>query len=184
MQADMPAGQGDPPPDGATTARQTTGTLMWWLIAVIVLADQATKLMVQRYIPLFDAVAVVPGFVDLVHIHNAGVAFGLMNDMTHPFRNVLTTTLALAALAGIVFYARQIRPEERLARTGLSLILGGAVGNLIDRVRLGHVVDFIDVYQGDWHFWAFNVADAAISCGAALIFIELFFTGRHASHSV
>jgi signal peptidase II len=64
------------------------------------------------------------------------------------------------------------------------LILGGAVGNLIDRVRLGHVIDFIDVYQGDWHFWAFNVADAAISCGAVLIFVELLFPGRHASHSV
>jgi len=184
MQADVPAGQVDPLPDGTMTVRQSAGTLLWWLIALIVLADQATKMMVQRYIPLFDLVTVVPGLVDLVHIHNAGVAFGLMNDMTHPFRSALTTTLALAALAGIVYYARQIRPDERLARTGLSLILGGAVGNLIDRVRLGHVVDFIDVYRGDWHFWAFNVADAAISCGAALIFIELFFAGRHASHSV
>jgi signal peptidase II len=184
MQADTSAGQGGLLPGEATKARPSAGTLVWWLIALIILADQVTKLIVQRYIPLFDTVTVVPGMVDLVHIHNAGVAFGLMNDMTHPFRSALTTTLALAALAGIVYYARQIRPEERLARTGLSLILGGAVGNLIDRVRLGHVVDFIDVYRGDWHFWAFNVADAAISCGAALIFIELFFSGRHASHSV
>ncbi|MCC7042457.1 MAG: signal peptidase II [Acidobacteria bacterium] len=183
MQPEMPAG---PPrrvaaPDAAV---QSAGSLLWWLIATIVLADQVSKVLVQHFIPLFDSVTIVPGVIDLVHIHNAGVAFGLMNDMDHPYRSALTLTLALAALAGIVYYSRQIHQGERLARTGLSLILGGAIGNLIDRVRLGHVVDFIDVYWGTWHFWAFNVADAAISCGAALIFIELFFAGRHASHSV
>jgi signal peptidase II len=181
MQPETPA---DQPTAGADAAMRPVGALLWWLIAAIIVADQVSKVLVQRFIPLFDSVTVVPGLVDLVHIHNAGVAFGLMNDMEHPYRSALTLGLALAALAGIVYYSRQVHPGERLARTGLSMILGGAVGNLIDRVRLGHVVDFIDVYWGNWHFWAFNVADAAISCGAALIFIELFFAGRHASHSV
>jgi signal peptidase II len=183
MQPEVPAG----PPTAVAEADagvRSVGTLHWWLIGAIILVDQISKVLVQRFIPVFDSVTLVPGLIDLVHIHNAGVAFGLMNDMDHPYRSALTLGLALAALAGIVYYSRQIHQGERLARTGLSLILGGAVGNLIDRVRLGHVVDFIDVYRGNLHFWAFNVADAAISCGAVLIFIELFFAGRHASHSV
>jgi signal peptidase II len=182
----QPEAKADVPPAPTVTrpGAQSSAPLLWWLIATIVIVDQVSKVLVQRFIPLFDSVTVVPGFMDLVHIHNAGVAFGLMNDMDHPYRSALTLALALAALVGIVYYARQIHPSERLARTGLSLILGGAVGNLIDRIRLGYVVDFVDIYQGNVHFWAFNVADAAISCGAALIFIELFFAGRHASHSV
>lgn len=158
--------------------------LLWWLVATIVGADQVTKWLVQHHIPVFDSVTIIPGLMEFVHIHNRGVAFGLMNDATHPAAGLLPLLLALAALAAILYYARQVQPGERLARTGLSLVLGGAIGNLIDRARLGHVVDFIDVYRGDWHFWAFNVADAAISCGAVLIFIELLFPGRHASHSV
>jgi signal peptidase II len=160
------------------------GSLLWWLVAAIVSLDQVTKVVVQAYVPLFELVEVIPGFLNLVHIHNAGIAFGMMNDMAHPLRNALTTALPLAALAAIIFYSRQVRPDERLTLIGLSLVLGGAIGNLLDRARLGHVVDFIDVYRGDWHFWAFNVADAAISCGAVLIFIELFLSGRHAPHSV
>ena len=77
-----------------------------------------------------------------------------------------------------------MRAEEWLARLGLSLILGGAVGNLIDRVRQGFVIDFVDVYWQGWHFWAFNVADAAITVGATLVFIDILFVNRHASHSV
>ncbi len=182
MSSDLPAVPADD--RVPAIARPLAGALVWWLIALVVVVDQASKLTVETYIPLFDTVTIIPGLLDLVHIHNAGVAFGIMNDVEHPYRTALTTALALVALVGIVYYARQVHPSERLARTGLSLILGGAVGNLIDRIRLGHVVDFIDVYRGDWHFWAFNVADAAISCGAVLIFIELFFAGRHASHSV
>lgn len=184
MTHDAPADQAPVPPVEPAREDRVAGTLIWWLIATIVVADQASKLLVVQSIPLFDSITVVPGLIDLVHIQNAGVAFGIMNDMSHPLRSALTTGLALAALAGIVYYSRHVPRDERLARIGLSLVLGGAVGNLIDRIRLGHVVDFIDVYQGGWHFWAFNVADAAISCGAALIFIELFFSGRHASHSV
>jgi signal peptidase II len=158
--------------------------LLWVVVAVVVVADQVTKWLVQQAIPVYGAVTVVPGLLDLVHIHNAGVAFGVFNDAAHPYLTAFTTGLALAALAAIVYYARHIEPSERWARAGLSLIMGGAIGNLIDRVRLGHVIDFIDVYRGDWHFWAFNVADAAISCGAVLIFLELFRTGGHASHPV
>ncbi len=162
--------------------RARTLGLVWWLAVAIVAADQLTKWLVQSWIPLYGTVSVIPGFVDFVHIHNAGVAFGFLNDLSHPYRSAFTTVLALGALVAIAYYARQVQPDERLARLGLSLVLGGAVGNLIDRLRLGHVIDFIDVYRGDWHFWAFNVADAAITCGAVLILTELFIASRHASH--
>jgi signal peptidase II len=158
--------------------------LFWWVSLLIIAFDQVTKLAINAALPVYDSITVIPNLVDLVHVHNAGVAFGLFNSSDHPQRGLLTTGLALVALVGIAYYARHVRAEERLARVGLSMILGGAVGNLIDRVRQGYVIDFVDVYWGDWHFWAFNVADAAISVGAALVFIDVLFFNRHASHPV
>lgn len=158
--------------------------LLWWTTVAIVVFDQITKAAIRSHLPLHGSRPVIAGFLDLIHVQNAGVAFGLMNDYAHPQRGLLTMGLALAALIGIGYYARQLHPAERLARVGLSLILGGAIGNLIDRVRNGFVVDFIDVYWRDWHFWAFNVADAAITVGAALVFLELLRGNRHASHPV
>ena len=172
------------PSDRPAEAKRASLSLAWWLIAAIVVVDQITKLLIQYYVPVFSSVTVVPGLVDLVHVHNAGVAFGFLNDVDHPFRSLLTTGLAVVALIGIVYYATHLDPRERLARLGLSLILGGAVGNLIDRSRQGYVVDFVDVYWRDWHFWAFNVADAAISIGAVLIFLELLLPSRHVSNPV
>jgi signal peptidase II len=168
----------------AQPAAQRALRLVWWLIAVVVVFDQVTKWLVLEHVPLFSSIQVVPGFIDLVHVRNAGVAFGFLNETTHPLRSFATTGLAVVALIGIIYYATHLRAEERLARMGLSLILGGAVGNLVDRAVQGFVVDFVDVYWHDWHFWAFNVADAAISIGAVLMFLELFFPSRHASHPV
>lgn len=186
MPPETAAGHGDQAaaPSAAPVRTASRASLLWWLIAVVIVLDQATKALVQQFIPVYGSVTVIPGLIDFVHIHNAGVAFGLMNDLEHAWRSTMTTGLALAALAGIVYYSRQMRPDERLARAGLSLILGGAIGNLIDRLRIGHVVDFVDVYRGAWHFWAFNVADAAITCGAVLIFAELIFPSRDASDPV
>jgi signal peptidase II len=170
---------------GAAERRRATPS--WGIVILamaVVILDQITKTLVLEHVALFDKVEIIPGLLDVVHIQNAGVAFGILNDVAHPQRPILTTLLALLALGGIVYYSRHIRPEERVARVGLALIFGGAVGNLVDRLRYGHVVDFIDVYAGDWHFWAFNVADASISVGAVLVFVELLFLNRHASHSV
>ncbi len=156
----------------------------WWLVGAIIAADQASKLAIIATIPLFGSVRVIPDFLDLVHVHNPGVAFGFLNNLDGSYQKLVTTLLALGALVGIAYYARHIRPEERLARLGLSVILGGALGNLIDRLRLGYVTDFVDVYWGSWHFWAFNVADASITIGAILVFVDLLLVSRHASHSV
>ncbi len=179
--AALPSQEADAPRAAQSRPRIS---LLWAISIAIVVLDQITKALIHSYLPLHSSKTLIPGVLDLIHVQNAGVAFGLMNDFAHPLRRLLTLALAIAALIGIGYYARQLRREERMARTGLSLILGGAIGNLVDRVRDGFVVDFMDVYWRNWHFWAFNVADAAITVGAGLVFLELLLGNRHASHSV
>jgi signal peptidase II len=135
-------------------------------------------------LPAYDSINVIPHLLDLTYVRNTGVAFGLLNDSSLPFKGLITTSLAFVALGGIALYARQLQASERLARFGLMLILGGAIGNIIDRLRLGYVIDFVDAYWRDWHFWAFNVADAAITVGAVFVFLDLLLGNRHASRSV
>jgi len=154
-------------------------------IATIVGADQLTKAIVRRTLDLYDHVPVIPGFLDITHVQNTGAAFGLLNAADFPFKAVLMIGIAAIALVAIAAYATQLGFHERLARFGLALILGGAFGNLIDRAVAGYVVDFVDVYWGNSHFWAFNVADAAITVGAILVLLDMIGLGRqHASHSV
>jgi signal peptidase II len=154
-------------------------------IAVVVLLDQITKEIVRRTLDLYDHVAVIPGLLDFTHVQNTGAAFGLLNGTEFPFKTVLMIGIAALALVAIAAYATQLGFHERLARFGLALILGGAFGNLIDRAVAGHVVDFVDVYWGTVHFWAFNVADAAITVGAAFVLLDMIGLGRqHAPHSV
>jgi signal peptidase II len=157
--------------------------LNWTLVLGIIVADQITKALIRASIGLYESVTVIPSFMDFTHVQNPGVAFGLLSTLDMPWKAVVTTALALVALAGIAYYTRHIRPEEKLARTGLALILGGAIGNLIDRLWARYVLDFVDVYFGSWHFWAFNIADASITIGAAMVFLDLL-TNRHASTAV
>ena len=155
-----------------------------WIAVAIIIVDQIAKAIIRMTLPYLDSRTIIPGLADLVHVHNDGVAFGLLNNSDLPFKPVMTTALAGLALAGIGFYARHVREHERMARIGLALILGGAMGNLVDRLRQGYVIDFVDVYWRGWHFWAFNVADASITIGAILVFLDLLVVSRHASHSV
>ena len=158
--------------------------LSLWLCAVIIAADQLTKALIRASLAPFESRVIIPGLLDFIHVRNAGVAFGILNEspMNDQLKAVLTTALAGLALVGIAFYARHVHHHEKLARIGLSLILGGAVGNLIDRLRLGYVLDYVDVYWQGWHFWAFNIADASITIGAVLVFLDLLLVNRHASH--
>src|SRR4051812_12092360 len=154
-------------------------------IVAVIGSDQLTKAIVRRTLELYDHIAVIPGFLDITHVQNSGAAFGLLNAADFPFKAVLMIGIAAIALVAIGAYATQLGFHERLARFGLSLIIGGAFGNLIDRAVAGHVVDFVDVYWGSAHFWAFNVADAAITVGAVLVLLDMIGLGRqHASHSV
>lgn len=156
-----------------------------WVVIIIVVLDQITKALVHSSLSLYESATVIPGLVDLVHVRNEGVAFGLLNNLDIPYKAVLTTALAGLALGVIGYYfSTQLQPHEKLARYGLASIAGGAVGNLIDRVRQGYVLDFVDVYWGDWHFWAFNVADSAITIGAILVFADLLLVKRHVPDTV
>ena len=154
-------------------------------IASVIGLDQLSKEIIRRTLELYDHVPVIPGFLDITHVQNTGAAFGLLNAADFPFKAVLMIGIAGIALVAIAAYATQLGVHERLARFGLSLILGGAFGNLIDRAVAGYVVDFVDVYWGTSHIWAFNVADAAITIGAVLVLLDMIGLGRqHASHSV
>lgn len=154
-------------------------------IGTIVLLDQVSKFMVKATIPLYAKHPVIPNLLDFTHVQNTGAAFGLLNTAEFPYKSAVMIGMAALALVAIAFYARQLGPDEKLSRYGMILILGGAFGNLIDRAVAGYVVDFVDVYWGDVHFWAFNVADAAITTGAILVLLEMFGVGRrHASHPV
>jgi len=146
---------------------------------LIVVADQLTKLVIRREFELYDSAAVIPNLFSLTRIHNTGAAFGLLDGVDLPFKTALLAVVSLAALAGLVMFAVSLPEIHRLARVGVALVVGGAAGNLIDRLWLGYVVDFVDVYWGGWHFWAFNVADSAISIGMALIILDQIGVGRH-----
>ena len=154
-------------------------------ILSVLAVDQLTKQVVRHMLPLHDTVKIIPGFLDFTHVQNTGAAFGLLNAAEFPYKPAVMIGIAAIALVAIAAYGAQLGFHERLARFGLSLILGGAFGNLIDRAVVGYVVDFVDVYWGDAHFWAFNVADAAITIGAVLVLLDMIGLGRHhASHPV
>ena len=151
------------------------------LIAAILVADQITKALVRASVPLHDSVTVIPGWLHLTHVRNTGAAFGFLNAVDFPYKQVVIALAATAALIGIALYAARVSSHERLARVGLAMILAGAIGNLIDRLWLGSVVDFVDVVLGGWHFWAFNVADSAITLGVIAMMIDMIGLDRHVS---
>jgi signal peptidase II len=143
------------------------------VIAAIAALDQVTKFLVTRELPLLDTIAVIPGLLNLTHVRNSGVAFGFLNSADFAFKPAVMAVFALVALVGVGLYAAQLPMSHRWARVGLALIIGGAAGNLVDRARQGYVVDFVDAYWHGWHFWAFNVADAAITVGVAVLILDL-----------
>ena len=174
----------------AAAREATAGTwprrflLEFSLITGVVAVDQLTKLLVRIEIPIHGSVTVIPDLLNIVHVRNTGAAFGFLNAVDFPHKAAVVALVATAALMGIALYASRMSSHERLARIGLALILGGAIGNLIDRLALGSVVDFVDVVLGRWHFWAFNVADSAITLGVAAMLADMIGLDRHASSTV
>jgi len=145
---------------------------------VIVVLDQITKAMVRPALTLHESVAVIPGFLDLTRVHNTGAAFGMLNAVDFPMKTLVLSCVALIALGGVAWYAATVPLTDRLARLGVAGVLGGAIGNLIDRATAGYVLDFVDAYWGTWHFWAFNVADAAITVGVIFMILDMLGVGR------
>ena len=158
----------------------TTRFILWMFIAAAVVAlDQATKWAIIEWVPLYGTVP-INEFMNLTHQQNTGAAFSFLADAGGWQRWFFVVLASVVSLVLIVWLWR-IRAENQLVLSGgLTLVLGGAVGNLIDRAWLGYVTDFIQVWFGSWAFPSFNVADSAISVGAALLIIDaLFLSGRH-----
>lgn len=154
----------------------------WSLAALtaglVILADQASKIAVVKALADVYRIKVIPGFFDLVYTLNTGVAFGMLAGEHSGLRIALLSATALAALGAIIYFLVTAGPDEKMFIFGLSLVGGGAIGNAVDRLRIGAVIDFLDVYVGDFHWPAFNVADAAITIGVGLIMIYLW-KNRH-----
>ena len=148
---------------------------MAWPALIIVALDQITKLAIAHSLKVYESVPVVTGFFNLVHVRNRGMAFGLMNQHNIGFGFFFLVAVSLGAIAILLIWSLKLKERDILTCLGLSLILGGAVGNLLDRVRLQEVIDFLDLYFGSYHWPAFNVADSAITVGTFLVAISLFF---------
>jgi signal peptidase II len=143
------------------------------MMAAIVLLDQGTKALVVRLIALHEYVPLVDGLLSLSHVRNRGAAFGFLSDWDVPYQSVLLSVLSLGALAAILLYFLRLPATARLPRLSLALVLGGAFGNLIDRLRLGYVVDFVHVYWRRHQWPDFNVADSAITIGVTLLVLDI-----------
>lgn len=152
---------------------QASGLHLWWVMLVVLVSDQITKVWVVETLPLFGRIDILP-FFDLVHVRNYGAAFSFLSDQGGWQRWFFTLIAVVIVSVLLVFLRRQDR-SQRILNWSFALLVGGALGNLIDRVRLGYVVDFLDFYLGSYHWPAFNVADSAIVLGASLMIYDSVF---------
>ena len=142
---------------------------------IVVIFDQITKLIILKKIALYHSIEVIPGFFNITHILNPGGAFGFMANQSAGIRGILFIVVSSLAICLIFYFYYNTPPAYSLLQTGFALIFGGAVGNMIDRLRFGQVVDFLDFYLGKLHWPAFNVADSAISTGICIFIIHILF---------
>ena len=153
--------------------------LLFILPAIIVIAlDQVSKLLIVRFINYHEAVPVIDGFFHLVHVRNRGMAFGFMNRPDNGLIYLLLVITVIVAILVLFYWFYRLRNDRGYSILGISFILGGAVGNLIDRIRLKEVIDFLDFFIGRYHWPSFNIADSAITIGALWIAINVLFLGK------
>ncbi len=146
-----------------------TRALPFLLSGLIVAADRISKIAIERSLSMWDSIPIIPGVVNLVYTRNRGAAFGLFNDWADPWRSLI-----LIGVSGVVlFFVARMLVVEQSSRWPLSLVLGGAIGNLYDRIMFGSVTDFIQVFLGSYEWPSFNVADSAISVGAGWLILEM-----------
>jgi signal peptidase II len=142
---------------------------------LVVAVDQITKTLILNYLPLYRSVSVIPGFFNLTHIQNPGIAFGFLANQSSYLRHIIFLCVSFLAVCLILWFYTKTPQTHPVLATGFAIIFGGAIGNLIDRVRLGKVVDFLDFYLADLHWPAFNIAYSAISIGVAIFAFHLLF---------
>ena len=157
------------------------GASHWlWLTLLIVVADQWTKRLVTDHLEEFEAVVLLP-VLDFMRLHNEGAAFSMLSDASG-WQRWFFSVLAIGVSVGILIWLRRLPARGKsLLAAGLCLVMGGAIGNVIDRIRLGHVIDFIRVHYAEWYFPAFNVADSAITIGAGLLILDMILQPKNAA---
>lgn len=140
--------------------------------------DRWTKWLIESRFDFFDTKTVIPGFFNLVRSENPGVAFGIFADTVSHNRTLALVSVSVVAIIVLASLLWKIDKQDRYTAAGISLIFGGALGNVFDRVRSGRVTDFVDLYWGDYHWYIFNLADAAICIGAGLLILSMLFNDR------
>lgn len=155
------------------------GSLVFlWLSGLIVAFDQLSKFVIERELALLQSITVLP-VLEITRMHNTGAAFSFLADAAG-WQRWLFTALAVIVSIVLALWLRRIDRGARVLAAAVALILGGAIGNVIDRIRLGHVIDFIYVHWNQHYFPAFNVADSAICVGAGLLMLDTWLSSRHA----
>jgi len=162
-------------PDKAGVAMAAPGVRVVYLLVAggVFLADRLTKALIESVMGLHETRVVIPGFFHIVHVRNEGIAFGLFADSPSAWKTFALIALSAVALAGVGYVMWTSAPASSRQNTPLALILGGALGNLFDRIRTGGVVDFLDFFVADYHWPAFNLADSAIVIGGGLLLLHL-----------
>ena len=166
-------------PHGATTIvaeARRNGLIYLWLSAAVIGLDQLSKAAIERGLGLYQSIVVLP-VLEITRLHNTGAAVSFLADAAG-WQRWLVTALAIGVSAALVLWLRRMDRGARALASAVALILGGALGNVIDRMRLGHVIDFIHVHWGEHYFPAFNVADSAITVGAALLLLDAWLEAR------
>jgi signal peptidase II len=163
-------------PDAATRVRNLSRWLSVLIALLVFVGDQVTKSLVEKSIAEYTVVSVLPGFFNLTHTKNTGVAFGIFSGSPAPWKTALLIVVSAALIAAVVSFIWRSRRMHWEAGVGLALVLGGASSNLVDRIRAGQVVDFLDFYWRGYHWPAFNLADSAIVVGAIFLVIQVIFS--------
>src|SRR3982751_188970 len=152
------------------------------LAGLVIALDRVTKVIIESKLSFFDQYRVIPGFFDIVRSQNRGVAFGIFNDSTSEWRTTLLVIASILAVAMVTVMLWNAHKLDRYSLWGLSLILGGAAGNVFDRIMSGHVTDFLLFYIGEHQWPTFNVADSAIVVGSGLLLMDVLRSKRQATH--
>jgi signal peptidase II len=145
------------------------------VVVLVVVLDQVTKMWIRGAIPLHESVEVIPSLFNLTHVRNPGGAFNLLARSDESFRVPFFLIMTTVAVAALFYFLREIRPHQKLLLFAVAGVLGGAIGNFIDRATVGEVTDFLDVYWGSYHWPSFNVADSFISVGVVVLIVHSLF---------
>ena len=146
---------------------------LFTVVSLVIWVDQITKSYIAKSLRLYESMVVVQHFFSLTYTRNPGAAFGFLAEQNSQFRSVFFLLISSTALVFLLYFFLKTPPEDRFSLVAISLILGGAIGNFLDRIKMGEVIDFLDFYIGQHHWWIFNVADSAITVGISILVLQM-----------